>query len=107
MALLVATNPAATGTLAAPAAMSVSDTISGNLVGGQLKVYNGAGVSTNVTIVDPGRTALGNTATNAAVAVAAGAAKWFELTAGMVDGATNLITVTLSSATSVTYELIP
>jgi hypothetical protein len=107
MALLTATNPAATGTLAAPAAMTVSDTISGNLVGGYLKVYNGAGAPINVTIADPGTTAMGNTATNAAIAVTNATAKWILLTAGMVDSATNLITVTLSSATSITYELLP
>ncbi len=107
MALLAVTTPAVTGTLAAPAAMSTADTINGNLVGGNLKVINGAGAPVNFTITDPGRTALGNTGTNAAVAVANGTAKWFELTAAMVDPADNLIHTTLSSATSVTYELIP
>lgn len=106
MALLTATSPAATGTLAAPAAVSSSDTISGNLVGGYLKVYNASGSSINVTVADPGRTAMGNTATNAAIAVANNTAKWILLTAGMVDSATNLITVAFSATTSVTYELL-
>src|SRR5690242_9297431 len=107
MALLTATTPAVGGTLAAPAAMSTADTINGNMVGASLKVINGAGSPVNFTIVDPGHTALGNTGTNAAVAVANGTAKWFTLTSAMVDSATNLISTTLSSATSVTYELIP
>ncbi len=107
MALLTATVPAVGGTLAAPGSLGKSNTINGNYVGGQLKVINGSGGSINITIVDPGRTAAGNTGTQAAVAVADGAAKWFELTAAFVDSATNLFTVTSSSASSVTYELIP
>jgi hypothetical protein len=107
MALLTATVPAIAGTLAAPAAMSTADTISGNMVGGYLKVINGGGSSVNFTIVDPGRTRAGNTGTQAAVAVANGTAKWFPLEAAFVNSATNLINTTLSSATSVTYELLP
>ncbi len=107
MALLTVTTPAVGGTLAAPAAMSTADTVSGNLAGGYLKVINGGGSSINVTLVDPGRTRAGNTGTQAAVAVANGAAKWFDLDAAFVNSATNLINITLSSATSVTYELLP
>lgn len=107
MALLTATVPAIAGTVAAPAAMSTADTISGNMVGGYLKVINGSGGSVNFTLVDPGRTAAGNTGTQPAVAVAASTARWFPLTSAFVNSATNLINVTLSSATLVTYELLP
>lgn len=107
MALLTAIAPAVTGTLAAPAAIGTSNTINGNLVGGYLKVYNGAGAPVNVTIVDPGVTAAGNTGTQAAVAVANATAKWFALTAAFVHPDTNLITVTVSDATTITYELVP
>lgn len=107
MALLAATTPAVGGTLAAPAAIGTSNTINGNLVGGQLKVINGAGAPVNVTIVDPGHTDAGNTGSQAAVAVANATAKWFALTAAFVDPVTNLITVTVSDATTITYELIP
>lgn len=107
MALLTATVPAVGGTLAAPAAIGTSNTINGNLAPCNLKVINGAGAPVDVTIVDPGTTAAGNAGTQAAVEVANGAAKWFSLTTAFVDPATNLITVTLDSATSVTYELIP
>lgn len=106
MALLTATTPAITGTLAAPAAVSASDTINGNLVGGFLKVINASGGSINVTFTDPGRTAAGNTGTQAAVAVADGAAKWFPLLDVFRNSTTNLFTVTFSATTSVTYELI-
>lgn len=105
MALLTAVTPAITGTLAAPAALGTSNTINGNLVGGFLKVYNGSGGSINITFTDPGTTAAGNTGTQAAVAVADGAAKWFPLLSAFV-AASNLITVTSSSASSVTYELL-
>ncbi len=107
MALLTATVPAITGTLAAPGAVSASDTINGNYVGGYLKVYNGSGSSINVTFTDPGHTAAGNTGTQAAVAVANNAAKWFPLLSTFVNSSTNLITVTFSATTTVTYELIP
>lgn len=106
MALLTAITPAITGTLAAPAALGTSNTINGNLVGGYLKIYNGSGGSINITFTDPGTTAAGNTGTQAAVAVADGAAKWFPLLAAFRASATNLITVTSSSASSVTYELV-
>ncbi len=107
MALLTATTPAVGGTLAAPAAIGTSNTINGNLAPCNLKVINGAGSPVNVTIVDPGHTAAGNTGTQAAVAVANATAKWFALTTAFIDPSTNLITVTVSDATTITYELIP
>ncbi len=107
MALLTATTPAVGGTLAAPAAIGTSNTINGNLVPCNLKVINGAGAPVDVTIVDPGHTDAGNTGSQAAVSVTNATAKWFLLTSAFVDPATNLVTVTLSSATTITYELIP
>jgi hypothetical protein len=107
VALLTPTVPAVGGTLAAPAAIGTSNTINGNLAPCNLKVINGAGAPVNVTIVDPGHTDAGNTGTQAAVAVANATAKWFSLTSAFVDPATSLITVTLDSATTITYELIP
>lgn len=107
MALLTATNPAVTGTVVTGAAVSSSDTINGNYAGGYLVVVNGAGAPINVTIADPGRTALGNTGTNAAIAVTNGTSKAIKLTSAMVDSATNLITVAFSATTSITYVLYP
>ncbi len=107
MALLTPTNPAVGGILAAPAAIGTSNTINGNLAPCNLKVINGAGSPVNVTIVDPGHTSAGNTGTQAAVSVTNGTAQWFLLTSAFVDPSTSLITVTVSSATSITYELIP
>lgn len=107
MALLTATVPAVGGTLAAPAAAGTSNTINGNYAGGAIKIINAAVGSVNVTIVDPGATPAGNAGTQAAVAVANGTAKWFALTAPFVNPTTNLFTITISDATSITYELIP
>ncbi len=97
-----------TGVLSAPGAVASSETINGNLValGAVLQVINGSGVSINVTFTDPGRTPLGNTGTNAAVAVAAGATKFFKLTSGLVDSATGNITVGFSATTTITAQVI-
>ncbi len=96
------------GALSAPGAVASSETINGNLVASNaiLQVINGSGVSINVTFTDPGRTPLGNTATNAAVAVAAGATKFFKLTTGLVDGTSGNITVGFSATTTITAQIL-
>lgn len=96
------------GALSAPAAVAASETINGNLVssGAKLQVVNGSGGSINVTFADPGRTPLGNTGTNAAVAVAAGTTKFFSLTSGLVNSADGTITVGFSATPSVTAQII-
>ncbi len=99
---------AVTGALSAPGAVASSETINGNLVnnGAVLQVINGAGAPINVTFTDPGRTALGNTGTQAAVAVANGTTKFLKLTTGLVDSATGNITVAFSATTSITAQVI-
>lgn len=112
MALMTATTPTptaagVTGTLTTTGtAVTASDTINGNMVGGILEIRVGA-TPTNVTFVDPGRTGGGNTATQAVTALAASTNRAFRLTSAYVDSATNLITVTFSSITNVTYILYP
>jgi hypothetical protein len=93
------------GTLGAPAAMSVADTIDGDYAGYILEVKNGAGAPTNLTFVDGGTTPAGNTGTQAPTAIAAGATRRFRLNGAFVDPDDGLFHLTLSSATSVTYEL--
>lgn len=107
MALLTATTItyAATGTAANPQAMSVADTIDGDYAGYILEVKNGAGVSTSLTFVDGGATPAGNTGTQAASPIAAGVTRRFKLNGAFVDPDDGLFHLTLSSATSVTYEL--
>jgi hypothetical protein len=96
------------GALSAPGAVTASETINGNLVASNaiLQVVNGSGVSINVTFTDPGRTPLGNTGTQAAVAVAAGATRFFKLTTGLVDGASGNITVGFSATTTITAQIL-
>lgn len=107
MALYTATTITRAGVAAAPAAVSASDTISGALAtsGTILEVKNGGGGSINVTFVDPGSTAAGNTGTQAPVAVAAGVTRRFKLASAFVNEDTGLITVNYSGTTSVTWEL--
>jgi hypothetical protein len=107
VALLTATNITRAGVVSNPQAVSASDTISGSLVNSRaiLEIKNGSGGSINVTFVDPGKTPAGNTGTNAAVAIAAGVTRRFRITNAFVNSDTNLITVTFSSPTSVTWEL--
>lgn len=107
MAIPVLTT-AVTGALSAPGAVTSSETINGNLVANDaiLQVINGSGGSINVTFTDPGRTPLGNTGTNSAVAVAAATTKFFKLTSGLVDAATGNITVGFSATTTITAQVI-
>lgn len=106
MALYSATAITRAGVVAAPAAVSSSDTIPGALAsaGAILEVKNGSGGSINVTFVDPGLTPAGNTGTQSAVAIAAGATRRFKLSTAFVN-TDSLITVNYSATTSVTWEL--
>lgn len=103
---VTSTDPAGgAGTLAAPGAVTSSETIHRAHVGKILEVFNGGGAPINVTFTDPGKTPAGNTGTQAAAAIAAGARRRWKLTAAFV-GATKLITVGFSATTSVTAEII-
>ncbi len=109
MALLTAVSVTSAATTVTAAAVTTSDTVSASDIGTDgalLNVINGAGSPINVTLVDPGTTAVGNAGTAAAQAVANGTDRWFRLSPGHVNPATGVATVTFSSATSVTYKLI-
>jgi NADPH-dependent 2,4-dienoyl-CoA reductase/sulfur reductase-like enzyme len=108
MALLTCAYPTA-GTVVTPAAVSASDTISGNdIAAGAILIINCAGTSDNVTIVDPGHTAAGNTGTQAPQTIAINTSRsWGPRTlANYIDPATNLVTVTHSAITNVTWQLV-
>lgn len=95
---------------AAPTAVSSSDTLTAGDIGTNgvlLRVNNGGGGSINVTVSDPGATAVGNAGTTAAQAVANGTAGWFRILPGNVNISTQLATVAYSGTTSVTYEAMP
>lgn len=109
MALLTATSVTSTATTVTAAAVSSSDTISGSDIGTNgalLQVLNGSGASINVTISDPGTTAIGNAGTTVPQAVPAGADRWFRLSPAHVNPSTGVATVAYSATTSVTSKLI-
>jgi len=97
------------GLLANPQPAAASDTISGDLIpiGGSLiyRVINGGGSPDNVSISDGGLTAAGNPGTVTPVAVANGTTRTFPITRNNINPANNLVTITHSFITSVTYEL--
>jgi hypothetical protein len=109
MALLTPVSVTSAATTITAAAVTTSDTISGSDIssdGVLLNVINGSGSSINVTIADPGTTAVGNAGTTTPQPVAAGADRWFRISYGHVNPSTGVATVTYSSATTVTYKLL-
>lgn len=110
MALMTAVRPTAAGTTIAGAAVTSSDTISANDLGSRgayLVVTNGGGSSINVTVSDASLTPAGNAATTTAVAVPNGTSKVFYISPAAVNLTTNVVTVTYSGTTTVTYQLLP
>lgn len=110
MALLTATRPTASGALLAGAAVSSSDTISGNDLGtaGAFLIVINAGASPDtVAISDSGLTPAGNAGTSSGGAVANATSRVFYISPRAVNASTNLVTVTHSFTTTVTYQLLP
>ncbi|GLZ62877.1 hypothetical protein [Micromonospora sp. NBRC 107095] len=110
MALMTAVRPTAAGTLTPPSAVSASDTISANDLGSRgayLLVANGGGSPITVTVSDASRTPAGNAGTTTAQSVANATTKSFYISPAAVDFTTNVVTVTFSGTTSVTYQLLP
>lgn len=108
MAAITPTAIPVSGALAAPAAVSASDTINGDLVpeaGLLYRVINGGGSPDNVSVSDGGRTPVGNPGTVTPVAVTNGTTKMIKIVRANIDPTTNLVTITHSFTTSVTYEL--
>lgn len=90
-------------------AVSSSDTIAASDIGQNgvlINVINGGGSSINVTISDPGSTAVGNAGTTTPQAVANGTDGWFRILPGHVNPATGLATISYSGTTTVTYKAI-
>lgn len=109
MALLTAVSVTTSATTVTAAAAATSNTISASDIGNKgvlLNIINASGGSINVTLDDPTTTAVGNAGTEVAQAVANSADRWFKVTKNHVDPSTGVATVTLSSASSVTYKLI-
>lgn len=93
------------GTLSNPLTPTVSDKISGGDIskGAVLEVKAGATPAT-VTFVDNGKTAAGNTGTQAGQLVAANTTRRFKTSAVYADSNGDL-TVTYSQISTITYEL--
>jgi hypothetical protein len=113
VAALTAITPTNAGISSAGAAVAASDTIAQSILGPRgayLEIINaGAGTDT-MSISDHGTTPAGNSLTGntiAATVANGGASKVFRLTNEQVNPATNLITVTHSQPTGVTYKLYP
>ncbi|MBM0277811.1 hypothetical protein [Micromonospora tarensis] len=107
---MTAVRPTAAGTLTPPNAVSASDTISANDLGSRgayLLVTNGGGSPITVTVSDASRTPAGNAGTTTAQSVANGTTKSFYISPAAVDYTTNVVTVTYSGTTTVTYQLLP
>lgn len=114
MAALSATTPTNIGATATGAAVAASDTIARSVMGATgayLEIINGSGSTDTITITDHGQTAAGNQLTSNLVTgintVAAGASRVYYIRQSQVNPSTNLVTVTHSQTTSVTYKLFP
>lgn len=107
MAALTSQSIVTAGTAPAPITPTASDTIAGGQMGPTgcaLRVIT-TGTATNVSVLDPGRTPLGNPGTVTALAAPATGERMLLVPASAVDSATGNATVTSSSQTGVTYEL--
>lgn len=119
MAALSAVTPTNTGTVTAGAAVAATDTVAASVLGPRgayLRINNGGGSPDTVTISDAGLTPAGNALNQASGSSGAsrvsdtltnGTAQIYYLRPEQVDPTTNLITITHSFTTSVTYELWP
>lgn len=112
MAAMTAITPSIAGTASTGTAVSASDTIAQSIMGpngATLEIINAGGSTDNITISDNGSTPAGNqlTGNTYAASVAAGASKVFDLSNYQVNPSTNLITITHTFTTSVTYKLYP
>jgi len=110
MTLTAAQSVVAAGTTPAPYTPTASDTISGNDIipgGGCVLRVVTTGTATNVSVLDPNFTALGNAGTVVVVACPATGVRYILVAVAAVSATTNLATVTFSGAlTGVTYDVI-
>lgn len=108
MALRTAQSVVTTGTTPSAFTPSASDTVASSDFGTEgvvLRVIT-TGTSTNVTVLDPGFSPLGNAGTALVVAAPATGVRMILIPNGAVSSATGVATVTFSGAlTGVTCEL--
>lgn len=110
MTLNAAQSVVTAGTTPAPYTPTASDTISGNDIipgGGCVLRVVTTGTATNVQVVDPTTTALGNAYNPVPVACPATGVRYILVAPAAVNNATGFATVTFSGAlTGVTYDII-
>lgn len=110
MAALTATQPVAAGVAWTPAAVSASDTITAaqlGTLGAYLVVINGGGSPDTVGYTDGSSTPGGSAAAAYTNSVTNGTSEVMYLSPRLVNLATQLLTITHSFITSVTYVLLP
>ena len=109
MTLNAAQTVTAAGLTASPYTATTSDTISGADIipgGGVVLRIITTGTTANVSVLDPNLTSQGNPGTVTAVTTAATGTKYLYVPPAAVNPATNTATVTFSTTTGVTYDLI-
>lgn len=110
MAALTATTPARTGTAVTGAAVAASDTIAQSVLGVNgcyLEILNGNAATDNMTISDDGQTPAGTSPGTYAVSVTNATNKVFFISPKQVNPATQVVTITHSVTSTVTYKLYP
>lgn len=109
MAALTMIAPVSTGTVVTALTPTVSDTISISVLGDagcNLRVQT-TGTLSNLTVSDAGTTQAGNATTATAIAMSATQIKVIYISPKRVDSVTQVVTITASSVTGMTYELYP
>lgn len=107
MALQVSQNIVQAGTTPAAITAASSDTIADGSFGptGVICRIITTGTGSNVTITDPGTTALNNAGTPAVLAAPATGVRMMLIPRAAINPATGLATINFSSITGLTYEL--
>jgi hypothetical protein len=106
MALLAVQSVIATGTTPVPITPTASDTIPGSTAGPNgwfLRIIT-TGTASNISVLDPGATAIGNSGTVVPVAAPATGVRMV-LVPRAATNSSGVVTVTSSSQTGLTYEL--
>jgi hypothetical protein len=109
MALNAAQSVLTTGTTPAPYTPTASDTISGNDIipgGGCVLRVVTTGTATNVAVLDPNNTVQGNPGTVTAVACPSTGVRYILVPVTAVNAGTGEATVTFSSLTGCTYDIV-
>lgn len=112
MAALSVTVPTRTGTTTAGAAVAASDTISSTILGAggaYLEIINGNASTDNMTISDAGTTPAGTSLSGGtfSASVTNGTSKIFYISPRQADTSTQVVTITHSVTSTVTYKLYP